>query len=388
MSQTKKLSILGTRGIPSAHGGFETFAERLALALVSRGWQVAVYCQHADPAGGERLWRDSWQGVERINIAVGPDTPKSTLLFDWLCVRHAAERVDVCLVLGYNGAAFLPWLRLRGRKVITNMDGIEWRRPKWGAVARAWFRVNEWIAARTSHRLVADHPEIARHLRQRHAGASIATVPYGADPVLDAPEAPVRALGLVPDGYLISVCRIEPDNNVLLIVKAFSAAPRGLKLVVLGDLDRAGDYGRAIRAAAGDDVLFPGAIFDAMIVGSLRFHARAYMHGHTVGGTNPSLVEALWAGNAVIAHDNPFNRWTAADAAVFFRDGEDCAARIAAVAQQPELVTELRRNARSRAAALFEWQAVFSAYEQEFLLLAEREEGARDRAPGLQRTRG
>ncbi len=378
--------ILGTRGIPAAHGGFETFAERLALRLVSQGWTVGVYCQHEAAGGGRRVWQDTWRGIERIHIEIGTTGPKATLIFDWLSVRDATARDSVCLVLGYNGAVFLPYLRFRGRRVITNMDGIEWRRPKWSLAVRGWFYVNEWIAARSSHRLVADHPEIARHLACRYPDVPVVTVPYGADPVTSASEKPVHALGLVPDQYLLAVCRIEPDNNILTIVQAFSRARRGVKLVVIGNVDDTTDYGRAVQEAASDEVLFPGPVYDAAALSSLRFHARAYMHGHMAGGTNPSLVEALWAGNAVVAHDNAFNRWTADGAALFFRDTEECAACIAAIEQQPELVAGLRRAARLQAAAKFNWSDVFEAYEQELIQLAGSEAaGLRTPVPQLQR---
>jgi glycosyltransferase involved in cell wall biosynthesis len=362
-----KVLILGTRGIPAAHGGFETFAERLALHLVAHGWTVGVYCQRETGRRRSRITRDAWNGIERMHVEVGCTGPKATLLFDWLCVRHAAKQDGVCLVLGYNGAMFLPYLRLRGRPVITNMDGIEWQRPKWSRAVRGWFYVNEWIAARSSHRMIADHPEIARHLSRRYPGASIATIPYGADPVMTAPDVPVLALGLHPDRYLLSVSRIEPDNSVLEIVQAFSRAPRGLNLVVVGNVDGNTAYGRAVRDAASKEVVFPGSIYDPATLRSLRFHARAYMHGHTAGGTNPSLVEALWAGNAVVAHDNRFNRWTADGAGLFFRNATECAAHIEAVASEVDLVAALRQAARTQAAVKFEWADVFAAYEREFL---------------------
>ena len=209
MTQTRpSLLILGTRGIPAAHGGFETFAERLALFLVARGWHVGVYCQQEVAAVDERITTDEWNGVERIHVHVASEGPRATLEFDWHCVRDAATRDSVCLVLGYNGAVFLPYLRMRGRKVLTNMDGIEWRRPKWSLPVRGWFWVNEWIAAWSSHRLVADHPAIADHVATRRSRTAIATIPYGGAPVDAAPDAPVRALGLLPGRYLLSVARI------------------------------------------------------------------------------------------------------------------------------------------------------------------------------------
>jgi glycosyltransferase involved in cell wall biosynthesis len=364
------LLILGTRGIPAAHGGFETFAERLALFLTGRGWDVAVYCQRDVTTVNRSVWSDRWNGIERINVEVATRGPKGTLAFDWACIRDAAARPDPCLVLGYNSAVFLPWLRLSGSRIITNMDGIEWRRPKWSLPVRGWFWINEWIAAWTSHRLVADHPAIARHLATRRSPEAILTIPYGGVPILDAPEEPVRALGLEPDRFFVSIARIEPDNNIHLLVEAFSRQRRGMKLAILGTLDPENRYHRAVRAAAGDEVVFTGPIYDPAIVGALRFHARAYLHGHTVGGTNPSLVEALWAGNAVIAHDNPFNRWTAGQAALFFADVDSCAAAIESFVTRDDLLERARSQAREHAAALFDWTHVLEVYEREIMRVA------------------
>ncbi|TXM64807.1 DUF1972 domain-containing protein, partial [Methylobacterium sp. WL120] len=323
--------ILGTRGIPAAHGGFETFAERLALHLAARGWRVGVYCQREVETVGQRVSTSVWRGVDLITVAVASTGPAATLAFDALCAHDAAARGGVCLVLGYNGAVFLPYLRLRGAKVLTNMDGIEWRRPKWSAAVRAFFWISEWIAAWSSHRLIADHPAIADHLATRRPRNAITTIPYGGDPIRATSEAPIRALGLEPDRFLVSIARIEPDNNILAFVEAFSRAPRPAKLVVLGTLDPENAYHRALRAAAGEGVIFPGAIYEAETVQALRHHARAYLHGHTVGGTNPSLVEALWAGNAVIAHDNAFNRGTAGEGQLYFADVDGCARAIETV---------------------------------------------------------
>jgi glycosyltransferase involved in cell wall biosynthesis len=368
-AQPASLLILGTRGIPAAHGGFETFAENLALFLAGRGWRVGVYCQDEVPAITQRFRSETWRGIELIHTQVASRGPRATLEFDWHSVRDAARRPALSLVLGYNSAVFLPYLRLAGRKMLTNMDGIEWRRPKWSPPIRAWFWVNEWIAAWTSHRLVADHPIIADHLATRRPRSATAMIPYGGVPVSAAPEAPVRALGLEPGRYLISIARIEPDNSILTLVEAFSRRERGMTLVVLGDLAEEKAYHREIRAAAGPEVLFPGAIYEPQTVQALRFHARGYMHGHTVGGTNPSLVEALWAGNPVIAHDNPYNRWTAGDAGLFFADAEGCDAAISALSADDGLAQRLGRAAHARARAQFDWQAILEQYEAEALAL-------------------
>jgi glycosyltransferase involved in cell wall biosynthesis len=174
---------------------------------------------------------------------------------------------------------------------------------------------------------------------------------------------------LQPGRYLISIARIEPDNNIATLVRAFSARRRNMRLVVLGKLEEGNAYHQEVRAAASDEVLFPGAIYDPAIVRALRFHARAYLHGHTVGGTNPSLVEALWAGNAVVAHDNAYNRWTAGAAAITFRDAASCEAAIARVIEDDALVARLGAAARARATEAFQWRDVLLAYERECLAI-------------------
>ena len=374
-----KLLILGTRGLPAAHGGFETFAERAALYLVERGWDVGVYCQDEVEDVVDRVTTEMWRGIELIRVAVASRGPRATLEFDYHCAVHAARREGVCLVLGYNGAVFLPLLRWRGRPIITNMDGIEWRRPKWSPPVKAWFWANEWIAAWSSHRLVADHPAIADHLATRRPRDAIVTIPYGGDPVTDARVEPLASLGIAPGRYMVSIARIEPDNNILTLVEAFSRQRRDAKLVVLGKLDVAVPYHAAVLSAAGEEVVFPGAIYDADTVKALRFHARAYLHGHTVGGTNPSLVEALAAGCAVIAHDNCFNRGTAGEEQHYFADAESCAAAIATLFADPAALARSRAGARRRAAA-FDWTRILESYESEIRALAEMPRATAPRA--------
>lgn len=368
----RSILILGTRGIPAAHGGFETFAEHLALFLVTRGWKVVVYCQHEGTTAKSRVMSDQWNGIERRHVTVTSTGPRATLEFDWHCIRDAAKSAGTCLVLGYNSAILLPYLRLRGRKIMTNMDGIEWRRSKWGLGARAWLWANEWIAAWTSHRLIADHPAIANHLATRRHRDAISMIPYGGTEVLSAPTDAVRSMNLEPGRYVISIARIEPENNILTFVQAFSRQPRHFKLVVLGALNPANAYHRSIQAVASDEVIFAGAIFDTEIVDALRFHARVYLHGHTVGGTNPSLVEALWAGNPVLAHDNPFNRWTAGEAGLFFSKAADCEQMIDRILSDDLFIERAQRLARRQAASHFNWNEILLAYEAEaFALLGQ-----------------
>jgi glycosyltransferase involved in cell wall biosynthesis len=358
----KVIRILGTRGVPAAHGGFETFAEKLALHLVAQGWRVVVYCQ--DDGSGPVI-NDVWQGVERVRIQVDTAGPKGTMWFDWLATLHAARHTDLCLTLGYNTAFFCALLRGRGVPNLINMDGIEWSRAKWGPLAKTWFWLNERAGCWLGNHLVADHPQIAVHLGTRVRAEKITTIPYGGDVVTHAPTAPVQALGLQPGNFLTVIARPEPENSLLEVVTGFSARPRGRQLVVMGNYEDGNDYHRAVRAAAGAEVRFVGAIYDKAVVQALRFHSLAYVHGHQVGGTNPSLVEALGAGNAIIAHDNRFNRWVSAEGAVYFSGAEGFSARmdeLLADAGHAKL-EELRRQGQQQFRAHFTWPAILQQYE-------------------------
>lgn len=356
----RTLRILGTRGVPAAHGGFETFAERLALYLYRRGWRVIVYCQGV---GAGPMVEDDWQGVERVTFPVGRDTAFHSVVFDWLATRHAAGFNDLCLTLGYNTAVFCALLRLKGIRNVINMDGIEWKRAKWGAVAKAWFWLNEQAGSRLGDRLVADHPEIAKHLARAVSPDKITTIAYGADRLSTMAEEPLRPLGLDAGSYLTLIARPEPENSVLEVVRAFSRRRRGHRLVVLGRYDDLNRYHRSVREAASDEVSFLGAIYDQNVVQALRFFSLAYIHGHQVGGTNPSLVEALGAGNAVIAHDNRFNRWVAGHHARYFATEDVLAALLDALLDDPASLREMREGSVERFEQAFTWERILGQYE-------------------------
>lgn len=358
--------ILGTRGVPAAHGGFETFAERLALYLVDQGWKVTVYCQgerSRNPVAGSEAMIDEWRGIRRVSFFVDGNGPLSTMIFDWRAVLHARGERGLPLVLGYNTACFLPLLRLQGRAVLTNMDGIEWKRQKWPMPAKIWFFLNEWIGCMTSTSLIADHPEIDAHLRTRGVGRKITMIPYGAERIETADEAPLRRLGLVPDGYVVSIARIEPENSILEMVRAFSRRPRPFAMVCVGPFDpKANPYHREVEAAAGSQVIFPGPVYDKDGIQAIRRHALAYLHGHTVGGTNPSLVEALGAGNAVVAHRNRFNVWTAGSEQFYFSSEDECDAQFARLVEDPPAVARARRAATLRHEQAFTWPRILESY--------------------------
>lgn len=353
--------ILGTRGIPGAHGGFESFAEDLAPFLASRGWEVTVFCQTEDEPTERR-----WRGVRLLGIPARFPGAIGTVAFDWSCTRRALQEPGLVLVLGYNTAVFSLAYRLKGRACVINMDGVEWRRAKYGLAARAWLWLNEVFGARLGDHLVADHPEIERHLQGRAGRTPISMIPYGARTVEPVDAGPVHAMGLEPGRYALVIARAEPENSILEIVRAFSAVPRGWKLVVLGGYRREHAYQRRVLDAAGPEVIFPGAIYERARVDALRFHAGLYVHGHTVGGTNPSLVEALGAGAPILAQDNVYNRWVAGNAGVYFQDAPDCAGTLDRLCDpaNAHLLAEMRSASRTRHTERFDLESCLSAYEE------------------------
>jgi glycosyltransferase involved in cell wall biosynthesis len=266
-------------------------------------------------------------------------------------------------VFGYNTGIFNIWQRLKRIPMVINMDGIEWSRSRWGFTRQAILYINERFSALFGNHLIADHPEIEKYLWTRAPKRKVTMIAYGADEVLDADDGPVRALGLEPGGYLTLICRPIPENSILELVEGFSRRPRGIKLALLGNYRPAEDeYHRAVVDAASDEVVFLGAIFDPDVVQPLRFHSAMYLHGHTVGGTNPSLVEALGAGNPVLAHDNAYNRWTAGPDQAYFTTADDVAARLDSALGAQGRLTEMSSAARRRYRAGLTWDQVGEQY--------------------------
>lgn len=360
----KRVAIMGIRGVPAQHGGFETFAEHLALYLVEREWQVTVYCQDEGMEGPVRI--DDWRGVRRITIPVKRGGAAGTVLFDWRSVQHVmGTDQHLLLTLGYNTALFCTPYRFRGIRNLINMDGIEWKRDKWKWYERAWLWLNERAGCLIGSHLVADHPSIADHLATRVSRRKITMIPYGANEVVSADVAHLAPLGLEPGRFITVIARAEPENSILDIVRAFSHKRRGIKLVLLGKYQPdSNPFHREVMAAAGDEVLFPGAIYDKAIVEALRFYGRFYVHGHRVGGTNPSLVEALGAGSAVLAHDNRFNRWVAGEGACYFTDMASCADVIDRLLVDDGEIEHMRTASRARFHQMFTWDTVLAQYER------------------------
>ena len=360
----KKIRILGTRGIPANHGGFETFAEMLALYLVSVGWDVTVYCQgYGDDGVSEKIWRN----IRLVRVSNNWHGSIGTILFDLVATMHASRRKGLILTLGYNTALFCILYRLMGHTNLINMDGIEWRRGKWNLMQRAWLYLNERLACWFGNQLIADHPKIKEHLSAIVSPDKIIMIPYGANYIDTADQQLLNSYNLLPKKYVLVIARAEPENNVLEIVEAFSRKSRGFTLAILGNYEfNMNSYKKKVIESAGDEVMFLGAIYDSNIVNSLRFFSRLYIHGHTVGGTNPSLVEALGASLPILAHDNTFNRWVAGDGAYYFKNSDECSLALEELLDNENKLDTMRLCSIKQYQNKFTWIKVLSDYEALF----------------------
>jgi len=352
-----RVAILGCRGIPARYGGFETFAEELGARLVARGFDVTVFCQASDEREPPRAHR----GVRLEYVRVPPLGPARALAYDVLALRRA-RAYDVVYMLGYGAAAFLGLARRGSNRVWVNMDGLEWRRAKWGRLARAWLARMERAALRSADRVVFDNAAVRRAVAGEAADARVHVIAYGAELAHEPDPRVLESLALRRHAYFLLVARIEPENHVLEILRAHARSGVAHELLVVGDLARAGRYGADCRAAGGA-ARFLGALFDPCTLHALRRDSAAVVHGHSVGGTNPSLLEAMAAGAPLVAHDNPFNREVLAGDASYFRHEDELVAVLrAAAAWSPE--ERLRRGAlhRARIEQRYTWEQVAEQY--------------------------
>jgi glycosyltransferase involved in cell wall biosynthesis len=359
-----RIAILGTRGIPGNYGGFETFAEELSARLVERGHEVTVYCR----AGNTPDKPVAHRGVRLVHLPALHHKHAETISHTLLSALHALfQRYDVVYVCNSANAliCWIPWLR--GQRVVLNVDGLEWRRGKWGRLAKRYFRWAAKLAAHMPIEVVTDAMVIQDyyletwHRRTRYFayGTSLYERGYLVDRV--------RALGLEPDGYLLYVSRMEPENNALLVVDGYGRLETDLPLVMVGDAPYARAYIDRVKAAADSRVRFLGYRFGDDYH-ALQSNARAYIQATEVGGTHPALVEALGHRNAIVAHDVPEHREVLGDAGVYFayRDADDLAARLRDLLDAPKAVARLRAAAERRAVERYGWDAVTDQYEAYF----------------------
>ena len=354
-----RLAILGTRGIPARHGGFETFAERLAVGLSEQGFDVTVYCE-----SGRSPAPDVFQGVKLRYGSAPALGPLRTILYDLRCLWATRRGYDVVYMLGYGAALFCFIPRLWGARVWINPDGLEWARSKWGFVAKSYFRLMEWVSLRAANCIIADAEAIAANLADRHGKLQACTViPYGCRVIeTPLPIEPLSEWGLASGGYYILVCRLEPENHVLEILQAFQRSSTNRQLIVVGDQLTQTRYVERLLSVKDPRIRMVGTVYDQIKLTSLRYHSFAYLHGHSVGGTNPSLLEAMGCGNLIFAHNNPFNREVLGACGFYFANSAELTKAIGDAEQDETELTYHREAARSRARAYYRWPEIISRY--------------------------
>jgi glycosyltransferase involved in cell wall biosynthesis len=355
-----RIAILGTRGIPARYGGFETFAEQLSVRLVQHGIDVTVYCERTTEAHPI----SDYKGVQLRYLPAPRMGPLSTILFDIHALWDARSQFDLVYMLGYGASAFCWIPRLFGTEVWINMDGLEWRRTKWSRLARTYLHVSEAIAMLTPNRIVADARAIKESLESRYRKLPPCDViPYGCEVLDEAPDlALLRDLGLEPKSYYVVVCRFEPENHVREIVQGFKASRSKFKLVLVGDSASPSAYVATLTEMRDHRVHFLGTIYDKERLSALRYHSVAYVHGHSVGGTNPSLLESMGCGNFVIAHDNCFNREVLADTAVYFKDARTLTSSIEEFESGKLDPVRMSAASMERVAQYYNWERIADAY--------------------------
>lgn len=355
---TYRLAILGSRGIPARYGGYETFAEELGSRLSEQGVEVTVYCEK-----GNGTLLTEYKGITLVHIPAPKLGPLTTIIYDLRSLWHA-RTADVVYMLGYGIAPFLFIPRLWGGRVWINVDGVEWQRAKWSAFAQAYFRLMEFLSHWTPNRILADAQSIKEHLLRRHKKQiPISVIPYGAPIVTNLPETSLLAeWGLEPDSYYLIVCRLEPENHIREMLLGFIRSKSSRIMIVLGNVKSGTPYVEELLTIKDPRIRLIGTVFDKAKLQALRCHTFVYCHGHSVGGTNPTLLEALGCSNAVLAHDNPFNREVAADAARYFADVNDFAVQIAALESDAEQVKRMRSRGHQIIAERYTWESVAQAY--------------------------
>lgn len=356
-----KLAILGARGIPARYGGFETFAEKLSTGLAGRGIDVTVYCEDIP------IRQATYEGVKLEYLGIPRLGPLSTIVFDVKCLWHARNRYDVVYMLGYGAAFFCFVPRIWGKQVWLNMDGIEWARTKWSRLAKFWLRSMEAVAMRAPSRVIADAEGIRDILESRYRRRPpISVIPYGAHLSEIPPDhGPLAEWGLTPGAYYLVVCRLEPENHVLEILRGYAQSRTGLPLIIVGDHEADTPYVRKLNGMDDARIRFIGTVYDQNMLGTLRYYCRAYFHGHSVGGTNPSLLEAMGCGNAIIAHDNPFNREVAGSCALYFKSESDIPVLLDEMASWgSETRQSVSSAARQRIRECYSWDSIVERYRK------------------------
>lgn len=352
----RSVAIIGTRGYPSYYGGFETAVRRIAPELAARGWSVRVYGRRSAVRPDDPSCDPSVQSIVTPGI---DSTALSTLSFGLTSVLHAMVRKpDVALVMNVANGFWLPLLRLRGIRTVVNVDGIEWHRDKWSRLGKAVFKLGAWFTAKFADTLIFDAEEIGRYWRA-HFGRDGVFIPYGADPWDQLPLSDE----VEPGQYVLLVARFVPENTVPQFIDAAEVIARDFDVVLVGSAPEGTEIADKARRAdqANRRIHWLGHVSDDRRLFALWQHAGVYFHGHSVGGTNPALVQAMTLGAKIVARDTVYNREVLGDGGTYCQpDPRSIAAAVLSAMGSDD---GSRHRAFQRAREHYSWELVCQKYE-------------------------
>ena len=315
------IAILGTRGIPNNYGGFEQCAEYLSVGLVRRGHNVTVYNPVFHP-----YKKKIYKGV-RIVRKFSPQkfigVSAANFVYDYLCFKDAVNNdFDIILELGLiTSALSIIFCNHEGKKIVTNLDGLEWKRSKWNVFIQKTTKLLEKYGVKYSDFLIADNIGIQSYVRKEYNRKS-KLIAYGALDVLPPNPDCLFDYGIKESDYFLSIARLEPENNLELMFDAYVLSNVKTPYYVVGN--HLTDYGNFLKEKyQNKGIIFLGGIFNKIDLDNIRFYSTLYLHGHSVGGTNPSLLEAMAAQTLIVSHDNKFNRSVLEENAFYFSNLED-----------------------------------------------------------------
>jgi glycosyltransferase involved in cell wall biosynthesis len=355
-----RIAIIGTTGLPARYGGFETLAHHLVDQLKDE-FQFTVYC--SDKYFGRRGKRKHYHNGARLKYLPLNANGYQSILYDIFSMIHALRYSNILLVLGVSGAIMFPFIRLFSRKpIIVNIDGQEWKRPKWNAFASAYLKFSEYCAVKFAHEVIGDNRCITDYVRKEYGRDHLRLIEYGGDHTrkVEIKHEDIKTHSFLAGKYAFSVCRIEPENNVHMILDAF-AETSSEKLVMVG-LWNHGSYGMELKKYYNrfENLYLLDPVYDQDKLDVMRSNAALYVHGHSAGGTNPSLVEAMYLGLPVFAYDVDFNRVTTGNVAHYFRNSDELIAMLKGIGDEERMDTG--RKLHQIATEKYTWKNIAGAY--------------------------
>ncbi len=364
-----KIAIIGSRGIPARWGGWEVFSEELATRLAARGHDVTVYCRgtYSSPAEPRE-----YRGVHLIYLPHLRGKLLETPSHELLCAFHSLFRgFDIYYILGCRTSWCYFFHRIMAKRLVFNTDGLDWERRKWGFWARKYLQLSYWAAIRLATCVASDSKVICDYFSRKFSIAS-EYLTCGANVLASAPVEILREYRLAADTFFLVVCRIEPENNVDLIVRAFEGLSTDKRLVIVGGANYASRYFRGLRAAKDPRVLFTGPVYETGHVNALCHYSYAYIDGHEVGGTSPGLLRAMGCGCCVLVLNRPFNAEVVEPAGLMWEKSvESLREKMQFLLDHPAVVKNYRRQAVDRIGTHYRWESAVDAHERCFVRLVQ-----------------